>query len=107
MLTSKEATRGFAAIGSKPRLDMLRVLIRAGPKGLTVGQIQARMGLPASTLAHHLRLLAASGLIVQKRYSRTVVNQAAFRHIKALASYLMEECCLDDEADQLGCFETA
>ncbi len=86
---------------------MLRVLIRAGPKGLTVGQIQTRMGLPASTLAHHLRLLAASGLIVQKRYSRTVVNQAAFRHIEALASYLMEECCLDDEADPLGCFETA
>ncbi len=75
---------------------MLRLLVRAGKDGLTVGRLQERSGLPASTLAHHLRFLSAGGLVEQERQGRAVINRAAFGHIEALAAFLLDECCIDD-----------
>jgi ArsR family transcriptional regulator len=92
----EQAAQGFAAIGSEPRLDVLLALVRAGQRGLTVGEIQQRIGIPASTLSHHLRFLAAAGLIEQTREGRTIHNRAAFRHIENLASFLLHECCSEE-----------
>ena len=94
-LSIKEAAQGFAACGSEPRLMVVRILVRAGDEGLTIGQIQKRSGLPASTLAHHLQFLSVGGLVVQERSGRTVVSRAAYRHIEALAAFLLDECCVD------------
>ena len=99
MLTLEQAAQGFAAAGSDHRLDVLRTLVRAGPKGLTVGEIQNRTGMPASTLAHHLRFLSDGGLIEQHRRGRSVINQAVFDHIHALSNFLLSECCADSESD--------
>ena len=95
MLCVKEAARGFAAVGSEPRLAVLLVLVRAGDDGLSVGEIQHRVGLPASTLAHHLRSLETGGLIEQEREGRTVISRAAYGRIEELAAYLLRECCAD------------
>ncbi len=103
MLTLEEATQGFAAVGSEPRLEVLQALVRAGPAGLTVGDIQQRLGLPASTLAHHLRFLAAGGLIEQQRRGRRVVNRARFTRIEALAAFLLSECCVEAEGVDPSC----
>ena len=92
----EEAAQGFAAIGSEPRLDVLLALVRAGPHGLTVGEIQQRIGIPASTLSHHLRFLAAANLIDQTREGRTIRNCAAFQHIENLANFLVRECCSEE-----------
>jgi len=96
MLSLEQAAQGFTAAGSEPRLDVLQTLVRAGPKGLTVGDIQERVGLPASTLAHHLRFLAAGRLIEQERQGRAVINRAAFEPIEALAGFLLHKCCVED-----------
>ena len=96
-LRLEEAAQGFAAIGSEPRLDVLLALVRAGQTGLTVGEIQQRLGIPASTLSHHLRFLAAANLIEQTKDGRSINNRAAFSHIAALADFLMRECCVDEE----------
>lgn len=93
MLALEEAAQGFAAVGSEPRLDVLLSLVRAGPDGLSVGEIQERVDLPASTLAHHLRFLAAAGLIDQERQGRVVRSRAAFARIESLAGFLLRECC--------------
>ncbi|NKC15201.1 MAG: metalloregulator ArsR/SmtB family transcription factor [Gammaproteobacteria bacterium] len=95
MLELEQAAQGFAAIGSEPRLEVLLALVRAGPQGLTVGDIQARVGLPASTLSHHLKFLAAGGLIEQQKRGRSIINQAAFSRIETLAAFLLSECCAD------------
>ena len=95
MLALEEAAQGFAAVGSEPRLDVLLTLVRAGDDGLTVGEIQKRVGLPASTLAHHLRFLAAGGLMEQQREGRAVINRAAYPRIEALAAFLLQECCAE------------
>ncbi len=94
-LALEEAAQGFAACGSEPRLTVLRLLVRAGAEGLTVGEVQERSGLPASTLAHHLGFLAAGGLVEQERRGRTVINCAAYGRLEALAAFLLEECCVD------------
>lgn len=94
-LNTEQAARGFAAVGSEPRLAVLMALVRAGHQGLSVGQIQDRLKLPASTLAHHLRFLTDAGLIEQEKIGRTVINRASFGYIKELAGYLVEECCVE------------
>ena len=93
LIALEEAAQGFAAVGSEPRLDVLLSLVRAGPVGLSVGEIQERVDLPASTLAHHLRFLAAAGLIEQEREGRVVRNRASFGRIESLADFLLRECC--------------
>ncbi|MEM9439823.1 MAG: helix-turn-helix domain-containing protein [Pseudomonadota bacterium] len=98
MLALEEAAQGFASIGSEPRLDVLLTLVRAGPTGLAVGEIQERVDLPASTLAHHLRFLAAAGLIEQEREGRVIRSRAAFERIERLADFLLRECCSEPAA---------
>lgn len=92
----EEAAQGFAAMGSDSRLHVLKALVRAGEAGLTVGEVQDRTGIPPSTLAHHLKFLAAGGLITQERVGRTTFNRAMFDHLEALASFILSECCADN-----------
>ena len=89
------AARGFAAMGSPARLAVLRALVRAGEEGLSIGQIQARTEIAASTLAHHLRSLQTGGLITQTRNGRQTLNHAEYDHLRRLAAYILDECCAD------------
>lgn len=98
-LSLEEVAQGFAAVGSEARLQVLLTLVKAGNKGLSVGDIQERSGMAASTLAHHLRFLASAGLVRQEKIGRQVINRAAFGHLEALAGYLLKECCADEAAD--------
>lgn len=98
-ITLEQAAQGFAAIGSEPRLEVLRTLVRAGPEGLSVGDIQKRLGIAGSTLTHHLRFLASAGLIEQTRSGRVIRNLAAFARIEELATYLLAECCAERVGD--------
>ena len=98
-MTPAQAAKGFAAVGSEPRLKVLRALVRAGDAGLTVTELQSRLDMPLSTLVHHLRLLEAAQVIVQTRTGRSVMNRANYETIEALAGYLLEECCADGGTD--------
>lgn len=97
ILTIEEAAQGFAAIGSEARLQVLLVLVRAGGGGLTVGEIQDRTGMAASTLAHHLRFLTSAGLVDQKKQGRTICNRAVYARLELLAGYILSECCADED----------
>jgi DNA-binding transcriptional ArsR family regulator len=92
----ESAARGFSAAGSAPRLEVLQALVRAGPNGLTVGQVRRKTGIPASTLAHHLRRLVDGELIEQDRAGRSVINRARFTQLRLLGDFLLEECCRDE-----------
>jgi len=92
---STAAAQAFAALGSEPRLDVVRALVRAGPEGLPVGALQQKLGIAASTLSHHLRFLSVAGLLTQERRGRSLICRASFDRIDALAEFLRRECCLD------------
>lgn len=91
-----EATaRALAALGHEARLSVFRLLVRAGADGLIVGEIAGHTGLPASTLAHHLRALVAAGLVRQERRGREVVNRADYAAMNAVIGFLTDQCCED------------
>ncbi len=91
----EEVAQGFAALGSEARLQVVLTLVRAGTDGLTIGDIQSRTGMPASTLAHHLKFLASAGLIVQEKQGRAVINRPCFARLETLAGYILNQCCAD------------
>ncbi len=86
---------GFSAMGSESRLKVLKVLVRAGESGLTVGEIQERTGIAPSTLAHHLKFLAGGGVVVQEKAGRSTINRANFDQLRVLADFILGECCAD------------
>lgn len=94
------AAESFSAMGSESRLDVLKVLVRAGNKGLPVGVIGERTNIPASTLNHHLKFLTAAGLITQTKNGRTITNTANFDHLTALAEFILSECCTEENEDE-------
>ena len=93
MLTIEEACQGFAAVGSEPRMGVLLALVQAGEGGLLFRDVAERTGIPASTLSHHLRFLAAAGLITQERRGRETINRPDYDRLNDLSSYILATCC--------------
>lgn len=93
MLSKKEASQAYAAVGSESRLSVLLLLVQTGDDGLTVSEIGHQLGIAASTLAHHLRYLVAANLILQEKRGREVRNTANFDYLEELGNYLLLECC--------------
>ncbi len=83
----------LAALGHPARLSLFRLLVRAGPQGLLVGEIGAHLDMPLSTLAHHLRSLKQAGLVVQTRQGREVETRANTEAMRDIVDFLMSECC--------------
>jgi DNA-binding transcriptional ArsR family regulator len=87
------AAAALAALGHETRLHIFRLLVRAGPEGLTVGAIGAHLGAAPSTLAHHLAALVAAGLVSQERQGRAVVSRVDFDRMRAVLDFVAEACC--------------
>ena len=83
----------LSALAQETRLDIVRLLIQAGPDGLPAGQVGERLGLPSATLAFHLKELKNAGLATVTRNGRSLIYAAGYTTMNALLSYLMENCC--------------
>jgi len=83
----------LAALGNPTRLQVFRLLVRAGLDGLNIGQIKDHLGTAPSTLAHHIQTLVQAGLIHQDKKGREVICTANFDTISAVTAYLTDECC--------------
>lgn len=95
-LALTEAAARFAALGSEQRLSVLRTLVRAGPDGLSIGELGERTGVTGSTLTHHMKILASAGLVEQSRQGRSIICAAvAYEAIETLSKFLLTECCAD------------
>jgi DNA-binding transcriptional ArsR family regulator len=96
-----------AELGNTTRLSIFRLLVRAGKTGLPVGAIQRHLGIPASTLSHHLQRLSQVGLISQRRESRTLHCEPQFEAVRELAEFLVSECCsLQEDVETSGLLVT-
>jgi DNA-binding transcriptional ArsR family regulator len=91
----EEAARRLEALGNPTRLQIYRVLVRAGHAGLPVGRIQERLGLAASTLSHHIKTLVNAGLIGQERVATTLICRVNYAVMNDLVGFLVNECCAD------------
>jgi ArsR family transcriptional regulator len=91
----EKAASQLEALGNSTRLNMYRVLVRAGADGLSMGSVQERLGVPASTLSHHCKRLIETGLVTQERQATTLICRAEYPAMHALIGYLADECCAD------------
>jgi len=87
------ALASLGALAQESRLDVFRLLVQAGADGLPAGQIGQRLGLPAATLAFHLKELKNAGLLGCTRNGRSLIYAADYAAMNALLSYLTENCC--------------
>lgn len=91
----EEAAKQLEALGNATRLQVYRSLVRAGDGGLPVGRLQEKLGIPASTLSHHLQRLIATGLVSQERQATTLICRANYPAMTGLVGFLVDECCAD------------
>ena len=92
----------FAAIGTEPRLRIIRLLLSAHPEGLVVGDIQAELEIPNSTLSHHLDKLKSEGLVISKREGTFLRYAANTESLQELLGFLYAECCTRSKAIKPG-----
>jgi DNA-binding transcriptional ArsR family regulator len=88
----------FAALGSEPRLRILRVLLEAHPDGMVVGEIQNELAITPSTLSHHLEKLKNEDLITVRRESTFLRYTANTVILEELLGFLYAECCTRNKA---------
>ena len=94
-LKEDRAAQMLAALGNGSRLRIYRLLVRAGPAGLPVGEIQRQLDIPSSTLTHHIAALRQADLVQQRRKGREIFNFANYDNMDGLVAYLTEECCAE------------
>jgi DNA-binding transcriptional ArsR family regulator len=88
----------FAAIGAEPRLRIVRLLLSAHPEGLNVGEIQEELGIPNSTLSHHLEKLKSEELVTVRREGTFLRYLANTEALQQLLTFLYAECCTRNQA---------
>lgn len=83
----------FQALGNPVRLAILRFIVQGKETGTSVGDIQKRVGIPGSTLSHHLSRLAKTGLAKVERNGHLLLYRADYENLHRLTEYLWEDCC--------------
>ncbi len=90
-----DAAARLEALGNPTRLKIYRALVKAGDGGMSVGKLQAKLDIAASTLSHHLKSMMIVGLIHQERQSTTLICRANYDVMRALVGFLVSECCAE------------
>jgi ArsR family transcriptional regulator, arsenate/arsenite/antimonite-responsive transcriptional repressor len=88
----------FSAMGTEPRLRIMQLLLSAHPEGLVVGDIQNELGIPNSTLSHHLEKLKNEDLVKVRRDSTFLWYTAKTEALEELLGFLYAECCTRNKA---------
>src|ERR1700682_811533 len=88
----------FTAMGTEPRLRIMQLLLSAHPEGLVVGDIQSELGIPNSTLSHHLEKLKNEDLVKVRRESTFLWYTANAEALQELLGFLYSECCTRNKA---------
>lgn len=92
-MDTKLAIAAFEALSSETRLAVFRLLVKAGPDGLSAGEIAERLGVVQNTMSSHLQKLSRAGIVISRRQSRHIIYRADFQTVRALILYLLEDCC--------------
>ena len=99
----KHVIAALGALAQETRLDLFRLLVTAGPEGLSAGVIAQRLGVLPASLTFHLNQLNHAGLITQRRLGRQLIYAAEYGAMTELLAYLTENCCGRGEACAPAC----
>ncbi len=87
------AIKRLSALAQESRLEVFRLLVKAGPEGKAAGDIARRVGTPANTLSAHLLILSNAGLVKSRRDGRSIIYAVNYEAISDLLVFLTEDCC--------------
>jgi len=106
-MKSIDAVESLGALAQETRLAIYRLLVQAGPEGLTAGAIAEKLGVAPATLSFHLKELARAGLATPRTASRFIYCSANYEGMVALVTYPTENCCRGMPGECIGPMETA
>src|SRR5919109_753266 len=92
-METSAAVAALAALAQDNRLDIFRLLVRAGPDGMPAGRVAAALDLAPNTLTFHFDRLRLAGLVTVRREGRSMIYAARYEAMNALIAYLTENCC--------------
>lgn len=96
-MNEEDLVKCLAQLGNITRLRIYRLLVKAGQKGLSVGEIQEKLDIPGSTLSHHLTKLINLDLIRQEREGRVLHCTANYELLNRVINELKDQCCVGDK----------
>lgn len=92
-MEERQALGAFGALSQETRLQIIRLLVVAGPDGMPSGQIGEQLKVSPSNVSFHLKELERAGLVNMERESRSIIYRADYTALGALVRFLMEDCC--------------
>ena len=92
-MEKKDALAGLAALAHETRLDVFRLLVRAGSQGLAAGAVAEALGVPSATLSFHLKELKSAGVVGCRREGRSLIYSPNFEAMSSLLEFLTFNCC--------------
>lgn len=92
-MDQRQALSAFGALSQETRLQILRMLVVAGPDGMAAGTIAERAEVSASNVSFHVKELERAGLVSARRDSRSIIYSAEYDSLSGLIRFLMEDCC--------------
>lgn len=87
------ATQRLSALAHDSRLEVFRLLVKAGPEGMPAGEIARTLLVAANTLSAQLLVLSNAKLIAARRAGRSIIYAVNFESIRDLLVFLTEDCC--------------
>ncbi|SRR5579885_149901 len=95
-MKSRDAVIALGALAQESRLEVFRLLVRRGPRGITPSELSDKLSIPAATISFHLKELSNAGLITSRREGRSIIYSADYDRMQELLGFLMENCCADN-----------
>jgi ArsR family transcriptional regulator, arsenate/arsenite/antimonite-responsive transcriptional repressor len=92
-MESATAVGALSALAHPGRLEVFRLLVRAGLDGMAAGEVARTTGSLANTLSANLSVLAVAGLVTSRRAGRSIIYAASYDRMRELLAFLMEDCC--------------
>jgi ArsR family transcriptional regulator, arsenate/arsenite/antimonite-responsive transcriptional repressor len=95
-MKTESALEALRSLAQESRLAAYRLLVQAGPDGLSVGELRDQLDIPSATLTAHLNQLRSAGLVMNQREGRVIRIRADYEQMNALIEFLTENCCGGD-----------
>jgi DNA-binding transcriptional ArsR family regulator len=92
-MESNVAVKRLSALAQESRLEVFRLLVKAGSAGVPAGEIARALGITPNTLSAQLTILANAELVNSRREGRSIIYAAHFESMSELLLYLVEDCC--------------